>query len=96
MRTGDVSGALTYIAPVRQRAGLANFSPAAFNADSLLSERGREFAWEGWRRQDLLRFGHFGDKKQFKSVDADKHTQLFPIPTEAIQKNPNLTQNPGY
>lgn len=96
LRLGDPVGALTYTAPVRTRAGLANFTSGAFNADSILAERGREFAWEGWRRQDLIRFGHFGDKKQFKPADADNHYQLFPIPTEAIQKNPNLTQNPGY
>jgi hypothetical protein len=96
LRLGSPALALNYTAAVRQRAGLANFTIAAFNADSLLAERGREFVWEGWRRQDLLRFGHFGDKKQFKAADADNHTKLFPIPTEAIQKNPNLTQNPGY
>ena len=95
-RLGNVGAALASIAPVRQRAGLANFTAAAFNADSILAERGREFVWEGWRRQDLIRFGHFGDAKQFKAADANAHTQLFPIPTEAIQKNPNLTQNPGY
>jgi hypothetical protein len=96
LRTGNVASALNYTAPVRARAGLANFTIAAFNADSLLAERGREFVWEGWRRQDLIRYGHFGDAKQFKSADGDTHTKLFPIPTEAIQKNPNLTQNPGY
>ncbi len=96
MRLGNTVGALAYTAPVRQRAGLANFTAGAFNADSLLAERGREFAWEGWRREDMIRFGHFADAKQFKAVDADKHSQLFPIPTEAIQKNPHLTQNPGY
>ena len=96
MRLGNTVGALAYTAPVRQRAGLANFTAGAFNADSLLAERGREFVWEGWRREDLIRFGHFGDAKQFKAVDADKHSQLFPIPTEARQKNPHLTQNPGY
>jgi hypothetical protein len=96
LRTGSPVTALNYTAPVRQRAGMPNFTAAAFNADSLLAERGREFVWEGWRRQDMIRFGHFGDKKQFKAPDADGHTKLFPVPTSAIQKNPNLTQNPGY
>ncbi|MDB5017937.1 MAG: RagB/SusD family nutrient uptake outer membrane protein [Mucilaginibacter sp.] len=96
LRLGNAPAALTYTAPVRQRAGLSNFNAGAFNADSLLAERGREFVWEGWRRQDLIRFGHFGDAKQFKAADGDKHSQLFPIPTEAIQKDPNLAQNTGY
>ncbi|HEY4326871.1 MAG TPA: RagB/SusD family nutrient uptake outer membrane protein [Mucilaginibacter sp.] len=96
MRTGSTSTALNYTAPVRARAGLPNFTLGAFTADSLLAERGRELVWEGWRRQDIIRFGHFGDARQFKGADPDTHTQLFPIPTEAIQKNPNLTQNTGY
>jgi hypothetical protein len=95
-RLGSPTAALNYTAPVRQRAGVPNFTLAAFTIDSLLAERGRELVWEGWRREDLIRFGHFGDKKQFKAADPDNHTQLFPIPTEAIQKNPNLTQNPGF
>jgi hypothetical protein len=97
LRLGDATTALTYTAPVRARAGLANFTSGAFNLDSLLNERGREFVWEGWRRQDMIRFGHFGDPRQFKpTADAGTHLQLFPIPTEALQKNHNLTQNPGY
>lgn len=94
--TGDAVSALSYVGPVRVRAGMANFTTAAFNLDSLLAERGREFVWEGWRREDLIRYGHFGDAKQFKNPDGDTHSQLFPIPTEAIQKNPHLTQNAGY
>ena len=27
--------------------------------DNLLAERQLELAWEGWRRQDLIRFGQF-------------------------------------
>jgi hypothetical protein len=95
LRLGDAVGALAYVLPVRQRAGLANFA-APLSPDSLLAERGREFVWEGWRREDLLRFGHFGDAKQFKPADGSTNPQLFPVPIEAIQKNPNLHQNPGY
>jgi hypothetical protein len=98
LRTGNAVGALTYTAPVRARAGMPNFTIAAFNTDSLLAERGREFVWEGWRRQDLIRFGHFGDKKQFKPYTdpTDNHYNLFPIPTTAINADPQLKQNPGY
>ena len=95
--TGSATDALSYVGLVRERAGLANFTSAAFNLDSLLSERGRELVWEGWRREDLIRFGHFGDAKQFKTADgSDHHSWIFPIPTEALQKNKNLKQNPGY
>jgi hypothetical protein len=98
MRLGNPAGALPYIAPVRTRAGLANFTAGAFNADSLLAERGREFVWEGWRRQDLIRFQHFGDKKQFKTTfeAPGDYRELLPIPTRALLKNTHLTQNNGY
>ena len=95
-RLGNQSAALNYTAPVRQRAGVSNFSTEAFTIDSIYAERGRELVWEGWRREDQKRFGHFEDAKQFKPVDPDKHAELFPIPTPAIQEDPNLTQNPGY
>ncbi|MCD8263214.1 MAG: RagB/SusD family nutrient uptake outer membrane protein [Tannerellaceae bacterium] len=51
--------ALTLVNQVRTRNG--NNPVAAFTrlteAD-LLAERGREFAWEGWRRNDLIRFNN--------------------------------------
>ena len=96
MRLGSTANALTYTAPVRARANVANFTAAAFNLDSLLNERGREFSYEGWRRQDMIRFGRFAAARPLKPADADNHYALMPIPTSAIQKNPNLTQNPGY
>lgn len=98
MRLGNTAAALAATAPVRARAGVPNFTSEAFGLDSLLAERGREFVWEGWRRQDLIRFGHFGDKKQFKNYTdpSDGHYELFPIPTTAFQTDAHLTQNPGY
>jgi len=95
-RLGNPAAALTFTAPVRQRAGLSNFSAGAFTLDSIYNERGREFVWEGWRREDQRRFGHFEDAKQFKTVDADKHWELYPIPAAAISQDPTLKQNPGY
>ncbi len=93
---GSPAAALTYTAPVRQRAGLSNFTAAAFTLDSIYNERGREFVWEGWRREDQIRFGHFEDPKQFKPRDPDTHARLLPIPTTAIAQDPSLKQNPGY
>ncbi len=95
-RLGNTATALTYTAPVRVRAGLGNFSASAFTIDSIYAERGREFVWEGWRREDQIRFGHFGDAKQFKPVDPDNHAALYPIPSAAISQDPNLKQNQGY
>lgn len=95
-RLGNPTAALTYTAAVRQRAGLSNFSSEAFALDSIYNERGREFVWEGWRREDQIRFGHFEDPKQFKPRDPDTHARLWPIPTTAIAQDPNLIQNKGY
>ena len=61
----------------------------------ILDERGRELAWEGWRRNDQVRFGTFTGKKLFKDVTPETRN-LFPIPQRQIDNNPKLKQNPGY
>jgi len=72
--------------------------------DTILAERQRELYWEGFRRTDLIRFGYFtsgsylwpwkGGSSSGNGVDA--HFNLFPIPTQDLQVNSNLKQNPGY
>jgi hypothetical protein len=66
--------------------------------DNILNERMLELCWEGWRRQDLIRFGKY--KSLYMGTDAvdesDGHTTLFPIPSDVRTANPKLTQNPGY
>ena len=57
--------------------------------------------WEGWRRQDLIRFGQYeslfqGDVYDEKVNESDHHTTVFPIPGDIITLNPNITQNKGY
>ena len=61
----------------------------------LLEERARELAWEGWRRNDLIRFGQYEAKWGFKD-NTDVNRRLYPIPASEISLNPNLKQNPGY
>ena len=64
-------------------------------ADNLIDERGRELYLEGWRRNDLVRFGKFNTKFAFvENTEAGR--ELFPIPDNALGSNPNLKQNPGY
>jgi len=86
---------------VRARAGL----PAAngISAQDLLDERGRELYQECWRRNDLIRFDKFvsGYTWQWKGEvkegrDVESYRTLFPIPTQDLQANTNLTQNEGY
>ena len=94
--------AITYFNQVRTRAGAPVVS--VLSLDEVLNERGRELGLEGVRRQDLIRFGKFtggsylwpwkGGVKNGAAI-SDNY-KLFPIPSTALQANPNLTQNPGY
>jgi len=68
---------------------------ASVDLDELLAERGRELYWEGWRRNDQIRYGTFLNAFQEKPVSSETYL-LFPIPPSALSTNPNLTQNPGY
>lgn len=85
------------------------YTIATLTMDELLAERGREFIFEGKRRQDLIRF----DKFEFAldgwwdanagypdgsagSINKDKSRRIFAIPGNALQANPNLVQNPNY
>ena len=62
----------------------------------MLDELGWEFAQEGRRRQDMVRFGAFTTTSWFSHDASDKTRNLFPIPHSQILTNGNLKQNPGY
>jgi hypothetical protein len=66
--------------------------------DNLLDERMLELCWEGWRRQDLIRFGKYHSLYEGPDAvdESDHHTALYPIPADVRALNMNLTQNPGY
>ena len=85
--------ALDLFNQVRTRAGVEPF--AELTEENMLAERGREMFYEGARRQDLIRFGAFGDEWEFKPA-SDGNKIIFPIPQAQINSNPNLDQNPGY
>lgn len=59
-------------------------------------ERSREFSWEAWHRNDMIRFGRFEDSWGLGKTNTDAYRRVFPIPTSALATNPNLTQNTGY
>jgi hypothetical protein len=76
---------------------------ATLDLTSLLQERGREMYWEGWRRNDLIRFGKFLDPlpaapgtTSTRTTKSGNERLLFAIPNQQLAVNPNLTQNPGY
>ena len=93
LRTGNAAEGLTIVNSVR--AARSATPLASLTEANLLDERGRELYWEGWRRQDLIRFGKYLDLWQEKTAD-DPRNLLFPIPNTQLAVNPNLTQNPGY
>lgn len=66
--------------------------------DNVLEERMLEFAWEGWRRNDLIRYGMFTrpytDRPQTEG-DRMGYTLVFPIPGETLSAC-GSAQNPGY
>ena len=67
--------------------------------DNLLAERQLELAWEGWRRQDLIRFRQFtrsyNSRPQLPNEESG-YTIVFPIPEKIRQMNPEWEQHPGY
>jgi len=64
--------------------------------DNLLDERGRELYWEGWRREDLIRFGKFLEPDEIRTTTSAPHRLLYAVPAQQLAVNPNLKQNPGY
>jgi len=93
LRKGDAAGGLAIVNDIRTMRGAAPLGALDLNA--MIDERGRELWWEGWRRQDLIRFGKFLDAWTEKEASGEERL-LFPIPTIALSSNPNLVQNPGY
>lgn len=88
---------------VRERAfepdkpiALADFGSTQALRDRILDERGFELLWEAFRRQDLIRTGHFLEAWTLKEASDGPHRKLFPIPQRQLDANPNLVQNPGY
>jgi hypothetical protein len=61
----------------------------------IYAERSREFAWESWHRNDMIRFGKFEGAWGYKTNN-ETYRRIFPIPTGAMTLNPKLTPNPGY
>lgn len=102
---GNVSGARDDLFSIRRRAGLADGTLIANDQSSLMTavmhERQVELFTEwGHRWFDLKRTGMVD---AVMNVEAPKKggtwqttDQLYPLPYDDLQKDKNLTQNPGY
>lgn len=105
---GQTAQAIPLVNQIRTRVKLPNIT-ATTKADvalAILNERRMELAFEGFRWNDLLRYG-----KQYtitlmnSQVDptgkalaygVNENKLLLPVPFNEIQLDGNLTQNPGY
>ena len=94
---------LAKINAIRSRAKATTLTSC--NLDQICDEWAREFAFEGRRRIDLIRFNKFGGQTEYKwqwmggtkdGAPFDKHFNIFPIPNSDLNANSNLKQNPGY
>ena len=98
----DVATGLNYLNQVRTRSGATSLT--SYDEMDVLDERARELNLEGHRRSDLIRYNRFAGGSYIWPWKGGTATgtsipdtyNLFPIPTTALQANPNLTQNPGY
>ena len=94
------SGAKDLFNQIRAYAGAPQIS-AEPSLQEIYDERGREFFDENWRRNDMIRFGHFEDEffphyKNFPDANFDKRHRIFPVEQEMLDLNVGWTQNPGY
>jgi hypothetical protein len=100
---GQTLQAETPLNKVRNRAGLPNItsglSKEAFKT-AVFKERRMELAFEGQRWFDLIRVnqGQYGLDflHSIGKTNATSKHLLFPIPQIERDRNPKLTQNPGY
>ncbi len=87
----------TALNAVRTRAGMPSRTATL---DNILEERLLELVWEGWRRQDLIRFGKFTGaydlREPLEDEEQTQYTIVFPIPQKCRALNKNLEQNNGY
>jgi hypothetical protein len=94
IRTGDDGSAQPLVNAIRERAGLSALTGGP-SLDDIYKERSCELSWEGHRRQDMIRFGTFTQAHGLAPA-VSSNFNLFPIPTAALNANPNLQQNPGF
>ena len=101
----DKTTAAGYINALRTRADAAapTVGAADVTPDLVLNERAKELYWEGYRRQDLIRFGKYLSDYNWQwkggaqtGIAIPEYKLIFPIPNKELRSNTNLSQNPGY
>jgi len=102
--------AITYINMVRSRVNMPGITETTKDDifTRIVRERAVELAGEGLRYNDLVRWRLAGEKingktareltgeKLYDTTFDENSNYLYPIPYTEIEKNPTLTQNPGW
>ena len=97
--------AVKCIKDLQTRAGMQNSAVStSVSLDQIFDEISREMFWEGQRRTTLIRFDRYSSAGYFwpfkggvaNGQGFNKQLELFPLPSDDLLANPNLTQNPGY
>jgi len=70
--------------------------PVTPTLDFMEKEWRREFVFENRRRSDMIRFDKFLGTWGLKAEVSQPYKRIFPIPTDILNRNPNMKQNPGY
>ena len=99
-RQGSSAEAKDLVNQVRTYAGAETLASNPTLQD-IYEERAREFFDENWRRNDMIRFGHFEDEyfphyKSFPTANFEKSHRIWPIHKNMLDLNPKWTQNAGY
>lgn len=99
---GDEQVTLDALNKLRSRAN--TYPIRQLNEQEILDEWCREFYFEGRRRMDLVRFGVFTSGDYLWDWKGGSYTgngvssiyNLYPIPANELNANPNMHQNTGY
>lgn len=98
----DASGAIVSLNRIAERAyGVKNYYSTGLSADAIkaaiLNERLKEFAAEGKLWWDYIRLGVAFERNPYlKGRENELNVLLWPVSSTSINKNPNITQTPGY
>ncbi len=93
VRLGSPDLARPFLDQITQRANTQ--TPAIIDLDYINDELLREFAFEGKRRTDNIRFGTFF-QPWWEKGSTPQYRGIFPIPATVLSTNTNLNQNPQY
>lgn len=99
----EVTNDPQYLNMVRERVGMPPFGSEDYPSDkyptlalAIEHERRVELCFEFHRFFDLVRTNRAIEVMGSKGYSINENKLLFPIPLNAIDVNPGLTQNPGY